>query len=269
MFFSCQDGSGKQIVDEYINSDGQNVTEFKVNDSITERELKRNGKLEAKEVENTKIDSIIIYYYDEFDKLYQSSKFSTSNKNSLIENCVYYENGSISEKYLKTQENEKLAEYFYNYYGKLIQNKFIKEGSCNPNSVIYYKSNGEIDFNKKNKFLSTSLISDSLAINVFGTDSKIFEQVDFYVVKDFNNYQMPYFISDKSTMLLSIKSTNTNLITVPLSALKPFKNKIKCVVSYGNRDYQGNWNYEEQEFYIESLLDIPETNLFPIRNENN
>ena len=260
IFVSCKN-EDKQIIDEYINSEGQNVIEYKLNDSIIERVMKKNDKLEARELENILSDSIEIFYYDEFDKLYQSLKFNTKNPKGLLYNYVYYTDGGISEKHIKSQDGEELAMFKYSFFDKLEKECYFREGQLNINSFVSYNSYGKIDLRKrKTQFIKLTERNDSILINLIGNEKNHYRFIRFLV---FDKY--PENSDDVVEILMEKEVENANQISIAKSDLSKFKNKIMCSVEFINTESDGIMNKIKQELFIESLNNIPTNNLFYIR----
>lgn len=260
-FIGCSSGSEKQIIDEYVNSEGQNVIEYQLNDSIIERVMVKHDKIEARELENTKSDTIEIFYYNENKKLYQSIKFNTKNPNSIVINSVHYSDGGVAEKHIKNQENEKLATFKYNFYDNLEKVYYYREGQLNINAYVSYRSNGKIDNRKgQTSYLKIIEKDDSLFIHLVGNDKRRYQFIDFHI---FDKY--PEEPDEIVHRIYEKKMLNVEYVSLSISELKKVKGKLNCAVSFCNPEIDGILNCYELELFIESLDKIPPNNLYYIR----
>lgn len=263
IFNGCSSESNKQVIDEYVNSEGQHVIEYQLNDSIIERVMKKNNKIEAKELENTVSDTIEVFYYNEDEKLYQSLKFNTKNSKSLIENYIHFADGGVAEKYIKNHDNETLASFKYNFFDKLEKANYYREGQLDINSFVSYKYDGKIDTRKgKSSYVLILENSDSLSFHLVGTDKNNYRIITFQI---FDKYPEK---SDETVRLLYEKQfQNAAFISIAKSELREFKSNLHCSVQYIHPEQDGIMNTVEQELFIESLDKIPSNNLFYIRNK--
>lgn len=253
------------------DSEGNFTYEEKINDSVIKRViLDRNKVLSSVEYENTKKNYLVIYRYKN-GKLDQSLK-GYINDTALLENCVYSSSGKIVQKFIKTQDNEKVAIYRYSENGDLVRKEFFRTGRPFVYSFTSYDSKGNPVLTERNShFLYISKQGNELILKPAVLKTKRFVGAQVFVVPSLKNSEVDL------GAIEGYKQNPKNYPSVvkyfaygPNSAIRinlkevDFTKGLKCKIYINDVVEDGIPNYTFYELAIPNLDSIPGTNLYPI-----
>ncbi len=254
------------------NSEGNFTYEEHISDPVIKRvTLDSNKVLSSVEYENTKKEYLVIYYYKN-GKLDQSLKGPSKNGTGLIENSVYSSNGKVVERFIKTQDNEKIAIYRYAENGNLLRKEFFKTGHKASYSFISYDNKGNPILTHRNShFLYISKRGNELVLKPVGLKTKQFVGAQVFIVPSLNNSEVNlgaiegYKQSPEQypSVINYFTYRANSVIRINLNELDSTK-RLKCKIFINDVVEDGVPNYTFYELSIPDLNNIPSTNLYPI-----